>query len=325
MAAGGSDHESQAKEMRDEEKSRFRFKHKSQWHEEDSSQPRSQRRSHRHHDSHRRSKRRRVSKPPPDQFDGLPPDAAFRESLFDALGDDEGAAFWENVYGQPIHTYPDTYKNDETGELERMSEEEYAQFVRRKMWEKSYEGIETAREERKRQKRQEQQQARERHSTRSQTSQAPSSEPLFENEIEESLRRGDDRKRRRLWKTLWDEYLQRWQDLQDLVKARQKCGAATEKVYLRNKIPWPVESGRRKDTGAIEIKRFIKNGVSSYTEPDNVDSEILKVLKTERVRWHPDKIQHRYGFMEMDENTLKGVTEVFQVIDEMWNDARAHG
>ena len=322
MATNASGHESQAKELRNDERSRFRFKHKRQSHEEVSSHEKSQRRPHRHHDSHHRSKRRRLSNPPPDQFDGLPPDAVFRESLFDALGDDEGAAFWQNVYGQPIHTYSDTYKNDETGELEHMTEEEYAQYVRRKMWEKSYEGIEAAREERKQQKKQEQQQARERHSTRSQTSQAPPSESLFENEIEESLRRGDDRKRRRLWRNLWNDYLQRWQDLQDLVKARPKSEAASGKVYLRNKIPWPVESGQRKDTGATEITRFITSSISAYTDPENVPSEILKVLKIERVRWHPDKIQHRYGFMEMDENTLKGVTEVFQVIDQMWNDAR---
>ncbi|CAG9944600.1 unnamed protein product [Clonostachys rosea f. rosea IK726] len=64
------------------------------------------------------------------------PQAAFRESLFDAMADDEGALYWEGVYGQPVHVY-----SNERGELERMSDEEYAAYVRQKMWEKTHAGL----------------------------------------------------------------------------------------------------------------------------------------------------------------------------------------
>ena len=43
------------------------------------------------------------------------PEAAFRESLFDAMADDEGAAFWEGVYGQPIHVYERPAVSDSRG------------------------------------------------------------------------------------------------------------------------------------------------------------------------------------------------------------------
>ena len=65
---------------------------------------RPRRHRHRHHHHHR--SRRRPNTPPAKEWDEhLSPDTAFRESLFDALADDEGAAFWEGVYGQPIHSY----------------------------------------------------------------------------------------------------------------------------------------------------------------------------------------------------------------------------
>ena len=67
-------------------------------------------------------------------------DDAFRESLFDALADDEGAAYWEGVYGQSINGYADTYMSEQ-GELERMTEDEYVAFVRAKMWEKTHQGL----------------------------------------------------------------------------------------------------------------------------------------------------------------------------------------
>jgi hypothetical protein len=137
---------------------RFRFKSKKEdgpRSDEDltrSKRSRSYESSHRSRKRHKSSRHAGADSSSQHHSSRLSPDQAFRESLFDALGDDEGAAFWQGVYGQPIHNYPDTYEDEETGELERMTEEEYAQFVRRKMWEKSWEGIEAAKEEKKRER-----------------------------------------------------------------------------------------------------------------------------------------------------------------------------
>jgi hypothetical protein len=237
------------------------------------------------------------------------------------MGDDEGAAFWETVYGQPIHTYPNTYQDEETGELERMTDEEYAQFVRRKMWEKSWEGIEAAKEEKRRENEREQRRIREEENRRERTRQARHEDHIFNTEIDNSLKRGEKRKDRKRWQMLWEDYLRRWQDLQTLAQNRQNPGGDTEQAFLRNKIAWPVETGRRKDVTREEIERFVRKGTATYETVDGTDP-FAHAVKTERVRWHPDKIQHRYGFMDIDENTLKGVTAAFQVFDAIWNEIR---
>ena len=312
----------------DERSKRFRFK----------SQPEDDRRS--EDDLHRpkrrrhygtsdgpkkrhRSSRRPDDEPQMENYDSshLPSDQAFRESLFDAMGDDEGAAFWENVYGQPIHNYPNTYEDEETGELERMTDEEYAQFVRRRMWEKSWEGIEAAKEEKRKERAREKQRVRKEEKARDKESEALYNDRIFDTQIEASLRRGERRKERKRWQQLWEDYLRRWDDLKAFAQHRQKSDTNREQLFLRNKIAWPVETGKRKDVSREEIERFIKKGTANSDAAAATDT-FANAIKAERVQWHPDKIQQRYGFMEIDENTLKGVTATFQVFDDMWTEIR---
>lgn len=237
------------------------------------------------------------------------------------MGDDEGAAFWESVYGQPIHNYPNTYTDEETGELERMNDEEYAQFVRRKMWEKSWEGIEAAREEQRQEREREKQKLRDEESRRARESETRRENHIFDAQIEASLRRGDRRKERKRWQNLWADYLTRWVELQSLAQNRPNPDGESEQLFLRNKIAWPVETGKRKDVTRDEIERFVRKGTDSH-ESSGEEDAFSNAIKVERVRWHPDKIQQRYGFMEIDENTLKGVTAVFQVFDDIWSQLR---
>ncbi|OAA71390.1 hypothetical protein ISF_01941 [Cordyceps fumosorosea ARSEF 2679] len=114
--------------------------------------------SHRRRHRHRNRRRSRSPTPPnPHEPEPLDPEAAFRESLFDAMADDEGAAYWEGVYGQPVHIYEQD-KVGPQGELERMTDEEYAAHVRQKMWEKTHAGLleeRARREERRRRKEEE--------------------------------------------------------------------------------------------------------------------------------------------------------------------------
>lgn len=317
-----------ASEDHDIPSKRFRFKSKRDEGDSNTDDLKSHKR-HRHYDSsHRHRKRRRSShqserepRPPSHSSSYLPPDQAFRESLFDAMGDDEGAAFWESVYGQPIHNYPNTYTDEETGVLERMNDEEYAQFVRRKMWEKSWEGIEAAREEQRQEREREKQKLREEESRRERERETRREDHMFDAQIEASLRRGDRRKERKRWQNLWADYLNRWADLQSLAQSRQKPDGESEQLFLRNRIAWPVETGKRKDVRRDEIERFVRKGTDSHESTGEGDS-FSNAIKVERVRWHPDKIQQRYGFMDIDENTLKGVTAVFQVFDDIWSQLR---
>jgi hypothetical protein len=283
---------------------------------------------HRQHSSHHRRKRRKTNSnaaDDPTAYDdsthNLPPEAAFRESLFDAMADDEGAIFWEGVYGQPIHNYPKSYVDRNTGKLEQMDDDEYAEYVRRKMWERSWEGIEAEREERRKAQR-----AKDR--SRKEKDEKGSGKVGLENgwifdfEVEESLRRGEERRERKRWKTLWDDYFQRWASLQQLIDDKSKDSAAAPQISLRNKIAWPVESGKRDDLLPADIETFILNGTKHANLDLDWRTALLSSLKVERVRWHPDKIQQRFGGFGIDDKTMKGVTAVFQVVDRMWSERK---
>ncbi|KAF2085214.1 hypothetical protein K490DRAFT_75269 [Saccharata proteae CBS 121410] len=274
---------------------------------EDSSRSNGQR--HRHH-----SKRRKISStgfqddPPLYDDDYLPnarssqyldPDAAFRESLFDALADDEGAAYWEDVYGQPIHNYSDTYRND-IGELERMNEDEYAEYVRGKMWEKTHQHVIEERERRERQR-------KEQKEWEARTRRMETDRDNFQRSVEESLRRGQERKAKRRWKEVWNRYTQGWDDM--------KTDQGKKNASLRTVIPWPVETGNVKDVSKEEVEDFFRN----VPMPED---HLRNTLKAERIRWHPDKMQQRFAEQGIDSEIMKAVTAVFQVIDRLWSDMR---
>lgn len=239
----------------------------------------------------RRRKRSRSPTPPnPYEEPPLDPDAAFRESLFDAMADDEGAAYWEGVYGQPVHVYANERPGPQ-GELERMTDEEYAAYVRQKMWEKTHEGL--IDERRRREEAREENARRERERRR------------VEKEIRRSLRAGEERRSEKRGRERWAAYVRAWRDWD---------GSAET-------IPWPVESGERKDVGEDAVKTFLFAGLKEAGE----DGEVFaRALRDERVRWHPDKMQQRLGG-EVDAELMKDVTAIFQTVDALWNDTRRKG
>lgn len=275
---------------------------------------------HRHH--HHRSKRRH-SLPPSER--SLSPNTAFRESLFDAMADDEGAAFWEGVYGQPIHTYSPHMRTAE-GELERMTDEAYVTYVRRKMWERSHEYIAEER------KRREQQRNRKRKRER----EAEGKE--WERGVEQALKRGEERRRTGKWKLCWMAYVRGWERLQEGQTAAPLSSEEKDSTALRERISWPVESGSWKEVQPEQVERFFKHapqptntggggdgdGDGDVVGDQVVPLDLAALLKVERVRWHPDKMQQRFRGqgIELDEKTLKIVTAVFQVIDRMWSEVR---
>ncbi|KAJ5319847.1 hypothetical protein PENANT_c026G09285 [Penicillium antarcticum] len=296
-------------------KGKFRFKRSSR-HSKDSHTPssssarphRKRHRSHRSRSPSKHSKRRHRSPTPPTQ-PPLNTNDAFRESLFDALGDDEGAAYWESVYGQPIHNYsiPNVPKGPD-GELEQMSDEEYVSYVRTRMWERTREGMieeqERLRAERMRHKKKEE---------KGRTAEAE--RRAFEQAMDDSLRRGAERKKLKAWDGAWREYLQQWDVIGRLGKEAAD-GAEGEKGSskpLRNLLFWPVRSGKRADVEPEAVEEFMRHAPGL---------DLLSILKAERIRWHPDKIQHRYGALGIDDVAMRSVTEVFQIVDRMWSEER---
>lgn len=281
-------------------------------------------RTHTRHRTRPRTRTRSPSPLNPSNYTPLDGEAAFRESLFDALGDDEGAAYWESVYGQPIHNYavPEIPKGPD-GELERMDEEEYATYVRAQMWTRTREGM-MAEQDRLRAERR---QAKIREEGRQRQRGRDAEREAFERAMEDSLRRGQERRKGKAWKGVWGLYLEGWEGVQKAVLRCQdsstatadgggeegKSGGSTAATPLRNLLFWPVESGKRCDVTPAAVEEFLKHAP---------EGDLLSTLKVERVRWHPDKIQHRYGVLGVDEKVMRSVTEVFQIVDRMWNEER---
>ncbi|KAJ5907739.1 hypothetical protein N7495_000421 [Penicillium taxi] len=249
---------------------------------------------------------------------GLSPGAAFRESLFDALGDDEGAAYWESIYGQPIHNYavPQVPKGP-NGELEEMTDDQYAEYVRTRMWERTREGIEAEQNRRR-----EEQRKAQANKNRADYERAKERERMnFEQAMDDSLRRGAERKSKKTWQGIWNAYLAQWEDIAEKLKLHASTSNQThdnkdapKNTPLRNLLFWPVKSGKRVDVTPDAVRDFM-----CLAPPT---SDLLATLKAERVRWHPDKMQHRYSALGIDDLVMRSVTEVFQIVDQMWNEER---
>lgn len=262
--------------------------------------------AHRHADSHGRSSTRRKDRrtpleDDPTQYDdsytpnaaswnhAADPDAAFRESLFDAMADDEGAEFWEGVYGQPIHVYERPAVKGERSELEKMTDEEYTRYVRERMWERSHQHI--VREREKREK------AREKRKRDEEEERVEWEKREKERRTKERLCR-EQRDIKRMRKR-WDDYLEYWD-------------AHAKAVGDSADIPWPTFSGKATDVTKEAVEEFFA------AFPRGGGQSLQDVLKTERIRWHPDKAQQRWGLDALTGSEMKAITTVFQTIDTMW-------
>ncbi|KKA27136.1 hypothetical protein TD95_000399 [Thielaviopsis punctulata] len=248
------------------------------------------------HKSHRHRHRTRSPTPEnPYQEPALDPDAAFRESLFDALADDEGAAYWEGVYGQPLHVYASARDHgvaNEQGELERMTDDEYASWVREQMWAKTHQGLLEEKERRAAARAAQQEQAKQDQRRRREARR-------LERQVEETLRAGEERRARRMKHDEWQRYLSAWMGWD---------GALERMPWPRGKVPL--------DGDEESVRAFFVDGMQDEEATDKA-----RLIKEERVRWHPDKIQQRLGG-QVDAETMKGVTMIFQVLDGLWAAAR---
>lgn len=183
-----------------------------------------------------------------------------------------------------------------------MTDEQYVTYVRSKMWEKSHRHIveERRRREEERRKRKEEERRAKEEGRR------------WRDGLEEALKRGEERRRCGRWVGVWERYNKGWEEL------RLDAEVGAEGKDLKDRIAWPVASGSRTDMG--------KDGVESfYRHAPKAAGSVLDlgdVLKKERVRWHPDKMQQRAGSGGLDAETMKIVTAVFQVVDRLWSETK---
>ena len=134
----------------------------------------------------------------------------------------------------------------------------------------------------------------------------------LERSVEEALRRGEQRRARNRWKDAWGRYLKGWELL-----FTENNG---QDAIFEPRIPWPVETGRYDDVQGEEVERFFQHAPQPKALGDEVDLD--RVLKAERVRWHPDKFIQRAGTRGLNAKTVTKVTAVFQIIDKLWQNIR---
>lgn len=240
------------------------------------------------------------------------------------MADDEGAAYWEAVYGQPVHEYAEEAKtrqqqavNDPDG-LSTMNDEEYADYVRQRMWERSQQGRREARENQKKQ--QAAAAAAEKERVRAKMR-------AFEQDrrhwaaVERSLRRGEARRQQKRWRDRWQTYATAW--------------TSWEASPSPATIPWPVErvgddstDGRTKEDDFVkEVRAFYTGGPQDDSDSSEsaakptTEASLLARLRDERVRWHPDKMQQRLGG-SVDAGVMRDITAIFQVVDRLWGELR---
>ncbi|CAN8096781.1 unnamed protein product [Discula destructiva] len=244
-------------------------------------------------------------------YQHLDPDAAFRESILDALADQDGAAYWRGVYGVDLTTIPRTKTDPATGEPVRTTDEERVAYGRRMIFEAQNPRYVTD-QERRRKKMDE---ARKRHIEQSQRAdqerrqrkervRVAEAQRRIQEEIERSLRLGEDRKRRAAQKERFDQYAALWAEWGGEQAA----------------IPWPTLSGGRSDITERGIRSFLVRGLDLKAAGAK---EFLVRLKEQRVRWHPDKMQQRMGGKDkIEKDVMADITMIFQVIDTLYDDTR---
>lgn len=229
---------------------------------------------------------------------------AFDESLFDALADHEGAAYWEKIYGQPIHIYERPTKfNVDTQMYEPVSNSEYVKYVQQKMWQHTHAG--ELEDMRRRKKEHEKRMAEEAEykRLRNERRRQRMKENRLKGEMEEALRRGEARRRRQAREDDFARYTQSWETWDG----------------TQDDIPWPTGSGMREDIRETTVRSFFTDGLGASAG----SAEFAAGLKEQRVRWHPDKMQQKMGGKDkVAKGVMADITMVFQVIDTLYNDFR---
>ena len=179
-----------------------------------------------------------------------------------------------------------------------MTDDEYATYVRARMWEKSHAHIVEERRRREEQRLRRKEQEGQRRD--------------WERDVEDALRRGEEKRRKNRWKDAWGRYVRGWEAL--------SSSGHGQGQKMKDQIPWPVETGRYHDVDREQVEIFFRHAPQSEQASEGFD--LGRVLKLERVRWHPDKFLRKAGGDGLNGEIVAMVTAVFQIIDRLWSEVR---
>ncbi|KAG9305553.1 hypothetical protein G9A89_003616 [Geosiphon pyriformis] len=214
------------------------------------------------------------------------------EHLFDQMIGDEGNDFYSNHFASHWESGGSVFY-DSNG-LQTMSEEEYAAYIRKGMYEKKH--------KHKLNKQREQQEARHQKFKEKEREKAR----IFLEEQERNQRRKEKRTLRRqmMMKEQREIYYTRWQNFdsnsQDIIKAKN--------------IPWPIENVKEISKGNLD--EFLFSGIENRKQKRTI-------LRQEQIRFHPDRWLKWLGRMEPGKETQKimdRVNEISRLLNTLWEE-----
>ncbi|KIM31303.1 hypothetical protein M408DRAFT_7106 [Serendipita vermifera MAFF 305830] len=221
-------------------------------------------------------------------------EANFRAKLFDAMDDDERldsiqARF--NAYHVP-ERWQDAGPSSDTNNPNVMDEDEYAEWVRRGMWERRHQA------EIEEQKRQE----KEREERKARVKNAEKERRRMENDARQRHREHE----KDISKRAYDAYLSAW----SLLAAR---GLANSTLRLTD-IPWPVHSS------PAVITTITPQAVSAFLFSDlsETDKPRKQRIREALLIYHPDRFE-KWAAMIMDEGERQRAREVAGTVSRVLN------
>jgi hypothetical protein len=236
-----------------------------------------------------------------DQLRATMEDERFRDKLADAMYDDSP---YDAVHAS-FTAYPQVpnrwrLQPDNVGvDTSAMTEEEYAEFVRRGMWRRSHKAEFEERERKLQERRKKEEEDRKRRKQLKRLEEQAEKERVAKKEEKEKKR-----KRR-----AWEDYQKRWIEL---LQRPSSDTPITPITFIS--IPWPVFSKENMELSNRTISEFLLS-------PDHSKDLSRKQRIKEALRiWHPDRFVGRLmdNVVEEDrESVEEGVGSVVRILNAM--------
>jgi len=259
----------------------------------------------------------------------------FKDALFSSLSDVDDARHWAQVFGSEIHIYPRPTPT--------MSDDEYASWVRERVYSqvlaeshrrkedeirmKRAAKEKAAREEAERKyyearRRQEQEWNRKFQQTEEEWRRIFASRMNGADNNPAGAKKKSDNSTGEPRNLRSQAPMQRWKDyLAALQPPPSDANLELLLLWQQNDVPWPTPSGLETDISEANIRTFIKTYTVKYSETAGGDWK--KAVRQNLYFWHPDKFQQIQAKKleklseEKKEAIMKRVTEVSQILNKL--------
>jgi hypothetical protein len=235
----------------------------------------------------------------------------FKDALFSALSDPDDARHWAQVFGSEIHVYPRPRAT--------MSDDEYAAFVRERVYSHVLDESRRRREAHHRReearRRAEQAAAQQRYYEETKRRMQEQFRRMYEAQMRTPHPAQPNPRNLRSAKQRWDDYLAAFQPPPPDARLDLLL------LWQQSDVPWPTPSGLETDISEVNVRNFIKTYAVKYSEQAGGDWK--KAVRQNQYFWHPDKFRQIQARKleklseEKKEAIMKRVTEVSQILNKL--------